>query len=65
MMAMRMEQRTLASESEAQLRRRARVISYRLMRGELVKIAASDPVLAYVPAGIRVAPGAAGGGLLL
>lgn len=48
---------------ETDLRRRARVIMYRIAHGEMVKVAADDPVVRYLADGYRVAPGMAEGAL--
>ena len=46
-MRMEMQMRTSPSESEASLQRRARVIRYRIQRGEFIKLHGDDPVMAY------------------
>lgn len=56
---MRMELRLSTREPESELRRRARVIAYRLMRGELVLFSEDEEAWDYVADGIRVPPGSA------
>jgi hypothetical protein len=58
---MRLELCMEASESVESLRRRGRVLAYRLARGELVVVDGEDPVAVYVLDGYRVAPGMAAG----
>ena len=63
MMSMSMSMEFDCSESEQSLRRRARVLAYRLARGELVKVDAHDRVLEYLAEGYRVPPGMADGAM--
>lgn len=54
-----MEQRLM--EPLESVRRRARVLAWRLRRGELIVADLSDPAWDYVMHGIAVEPGAASG----
>jgi hypothetical protein len=58
---MMMTMTLVRSESESDLRRRARVIAWRLAHGEMIIADLTDPVWEYVRDGYRVAHGAAAG----
>ena len=55
-----MEMRADVAVPEAELRRRARCLAYRLRQGELVKLRGDEPELEYLGRGCRVPPGSAG-----
>lgn len=56
---MRMTLAWRCAESERELRRRARVLAYRLMQGEMVRFDPYDRAWDYVHEGIRVPEGSA------
>ncbi len=60
-MRMAFEIRTAPEESDDSLARRARVLAYRLARGELVVVSPIDRVLERLGDGFRVPPGSAQG----
>ena len=60
-MVMGMGMRAIRSEPEASVRRRARVLAWRLAQGELIVADFSDPAWDYVREGYRVPPGSASG----
>ena len=61
MMSMRMQITIKTSKAEAHVRRRARVIAWRLANGELIRFNGDDPAWEYVSFGYRVPSGLASG----